>query len=57
MFLDPTVRDDYEAKRADYETEISDLLGFPMKINIDVNAVWAYAQNVSTTHAGSTLAG
>jgi hypothetical protein len=54
---DAPVRDDYESKKADYETEISELLGFPVKININVNAVWAYAQDAAATQAGSTFSG
>lgn len=33
------------------------MLGFPVKINIDVNAVWAYAQDMGAGQAGSTFTG
>ena len=55
--LVPSVRDNYESKKAEYETEISGLLGFPLKISIDVNAVWAYAQDMGASQAGSTFTG
>ncbi|KIM46757.1 hypothetical protein M413DRAFT_23115 [Hebeloma cylindrosporum] len=37
--------------------KISGLLGFPLKINTNVNAVWAYAQSDTATQASSTFAG
>jgi len=51
------LRDNYESKKAEYETEIAALLGFPVKINIDVNAVWAYARDMGASQAGSTFTG
>lgn len=55
--LGASVRDNYESKKVEYETEIAGLLGFPVKINIDVNAVWAYAQDMGASQAGSTFTG
>ncbi|KAH9478624.1 hypothetical protein JR316_0009081 [Psilocybe cubensis] len=53
------LRDNYESKKGDYETEIADVLGFPIAINIDVNAVWAYAEtlSLSSEQAGRTFTG
>lgn len=37
------VRDDYEAKKPDLESQISKALGVPWTISIDASAVYQYA--------------
>ncbi|PPQ84120.1 hypothetical protein CVT25_003333 [Psilocybe cyanescens] len=51
------LRDNYESKKDDYESDINDVLGFALAINIDVNAVWAYGESLSAEQAGSTFTG
>ncbi|KAF8951695.1 hypothetical protein BDZ97DRAFT_1683740 [Flammula alnicola] len=51
------VRDNFESKKSDYESTIAGLLGFPVTINIDVNAVWAYGEALAATQAGGTFSG
>jgi len=51
------IRDQWESKKADYESQIAGVLGFPVAININVNAVWAYGESLSATQAGSTFSG
>lgn len=41
------VRDEYETKRADFEEQISKLLGTAWKVNINPNAIWVYAEERS----------
>lgn len=48
------LRDNFEAEKEDWETQISDLLGAPFKINFNANEVWAYASDGSS--AGSIFA-
>ncbi|KAF8155994.1 hypothetical protein B0H34DRAFT_517144 [Crassisporium funariophilum] len=38
------IRDEFEAKREDLESQIAELLGYLLNVKIDVNAVWAYAK-------------
>lgn len=39
------VRDEWENKKAEYEQRLSDLLGAPWKIDINLPQVCAYAQD------------
>ncbi|OCK83715.1 hypothetical protein K432DRAFT_290480 [Lepidopterella palustris CBS 459.81] len=41
------VRDEYESKRADYEEQITTLMGTAWKIDINPNAIWIYAEDNS----------
>ncbi|KAF2179115.1 hypothetical protein K469DRAFT_674816 [Zopfia rhizophila CBS 207.26] len=38
------VRDEYENKKADFEEELSSILGKPWKIDINPNAIWVYTE-------------
>ncbi|KDR80203.1 hypothetical protein GALMADRAFT_62602 [Galerina marginata CBS 339.88] len=51
------IRDNWDSKKEDFETQIADALGFPVTINVNVNEVWAYADSLSATQAGSTFSG
>ncbi|KAG7448504.1 uncharacterized protein BT62DRAFT_1003222 [Guyanagaster necrorhizus] len=39
------IRDNFESKRADFEAQITKLLGTDFKINYNVGAIWAYNQD------------
>lgn len=41
------VRDDYEGKKAALEAKISDKLGVPWKVDINILAIWPYAKEDS----------
>ncbi|KAK7046134.1 hypothetical protein VNI00_007137 [Paramarasmius palmivorus] len=46
------LRDNYEAKRADLEKQISELLGVDFKANLDPNEIWAYNTDESNSIGG-----
>jgi hypothetical protein len=50
------LRDNFESKKADFDQDLSDLLGFPMTFNFDINGTWAYAEeaSINPTRAGGT---
>ncbi|KAK0192671.1 hypothetical protein F5146DRAFT_1041025 [Armillaria mellea] len=48
------VRDNFECKKADFEAQITKLLGTDFKINYNVGAIWAYNQD-DRSSAGYTL--
>lgn len=48
------VRDNFESKKADFEAQITKLLGTDFKINYNVGAIWAYNQD-DRSSAGYTL--
>jgi hypothetical protein len=52
----PIVREEFESKKEEYETTIAGLLGFPVTISLDVNAICAYA-DLSSASVGTLLAG
>ncbi|KAF8182071.1 hypothetical protein BJ912DRAFT_1124812 [Pholiota molesta] len=47
---------EFESKKEEYETTIAGLLGFPVTISLDVNAICAYA-DLSSASVGTLLAG
>ncbi|KIY66245.1 hypothetical protein CYLTODRAFT_399011 [Cylindrobasidium torrendii FP15055 ss-10] len=49
------VRDTYESRREEWESEIATLLGEPIKLNFNPNEVWAYNLDGSSSSAGYTL--
>ncbi|KAJ7043704.1 hypothetical protein C8F04DRAFT_943788 [Mycena alexandri] len=50
------IRDNFDAKKEDFQARIKALLGVDMTININAAEVWAYADE-SNTSAGTTFAG
>ncbi|KAJ3513001.1 hypothetical protein NLJ89_g3186 [Agrocybe chaxingu] len=51
------LRDNFESKKEEFESQINEILGVAVKINIEPNAVWAYAEASGASSAGSTIAG
>ncbi|KAF9525071.1 hypothetical protein CPB83DRAFT_944566 [Crepidotus variabilis] len=51
------LRDNFETKKADWESEIAGQLGFPLSINFDAQAIWPYAEENGATGAGTIFAG
>ncbi|TFK32333.1 hypothetical protein BDQ12DRAFT_773579 [Crucibulum laeve] len=49
--------DNFESKKTDFESEIGKLLDTAFTININANAVWAYAEGLSASSAGGTFSG
>jgi len=51
------VRDNFDAKKESFEKDISDLLGRPYTININPNAIYAYAgEGYAKERTGKVLA-
>ena len=49
------VRDEWENKKADIESQLETIFGFPIKFNFNPSVVWAYAEASGASDAGSTL--
>ena len=50
------VRDNYDSKKIDFESQITTLLGFPVTLNIDPGAILAYAK-IDSGSAGALISG